>query len=183
LISEKQDRRSLLKALLVFRAFLAAPVALAARVLSAAGPTTTAPARAAAVQPSLEEIARQCLDAYWNRGDASLFRMHGLDTKTLQADTFLAKHIKTVREPGKGGDLYRQAFPDLKFDLLGTSRVGNVVTVRFNAQGTHRGHLGDLKTTGRRASVAGRWNVTFVDGKVSTFNCAWDQAGLERQMS
>jgi predicted ester cyclase len=166
----------------VRKTFLAVPLALALAARTLSGGPTPAPARAAA-RPTEEEIAQQCLEAYWNRGDDSLFRMHGLDPSSVRSDVFLDKHLGATRVGGGKRAAYRAAIPDLKFTFLGTSRAGNVVSVRWSAEGTHRGSLGNLKATGRHLTMTGQWNVTFADSKISTFTCSWDHGGLERQMS
>ena len=160
-------RRSFVKLL------LATPLALLKPLLSA----PTAVERSAGE----EQIARNAFDAYINRGDGSIFASHGFGLGVPASDTFLHSVglQNTVAEKAKS---YRSAFPDLKVTILSSSEHGGVVTLRWRADGTHRGAIGSLRASGRRASIPGSTEITFVYGKITKFVSSFDHQNLHAQL-
>jgi predicted ester cyclase len=161
-------RRSLLKLL------LASPLALLRPLF--AGPTAV---ERGAV--SNEGAARTAFDAYINHGDGSVFESHGFGLGVPASDAFLqgvGLH-DTVAEKARS---YRSAFPDLKVTILSSSERGGVVTLRWRADGTQRGAIGSLHASGKRASVPGTTEITFVYGKITKFFSSFDHQNLRTQL-
>lgn len=64
--------------------------------------------------------------------------------------------------------LWRAAFPDARFEILGIMSEGDSLCVRFRATGTHRGEFMGLPPTGRGFDVEGYdWVRLTPDGKVA----------------
>jgi predicted ester cyclase len=161
-------RRSFVKLL------LATPLALMGRLFAA--PT--------AVERRMvdeKQIAQDALDALMNRGDGSVLQRNGFDTSRGATDAFLSSLGHQVQVAHKGGS-YRTIFPDGKVTILGATQQGNVVTLKWRADGTHRGALGNLAPSGKRVSVPGTTEVTFANGKISKFVSAFDHNLLRSQM-
>lgn len=162
-------RRSLLKLL------LASPLALLRPLLA----SPTAVERKIAL--SDEQNARAAFDAFFNRGDGSIFESHGFSLGVPANDAFLHSVGLQVTVAGKGGR-YRTAFPDLKVTILSSSEQGGVVTLRWRADGTHRGAIGNLHASGKHASVPGTSEITFVYGKITKFVSSFDHQNLRTQL-
>ncbi len=128
-----------------------------------------------------EQNARAAFDAFVNRGDGSVFESHGFGLGVPANDAFLHSVGVQVSVAGKG-ERYRTAFPDLKVTILSSSVQGGVVTLRWRADGTHGGAIGNLRASGRRASVPGTSEITFVSGKITKFVSAFDHQNLRAQL-
>jgi predicted ester cyclase len=169
MLETSNGRRSLLKLL------LASPFALLRPLFA----SPTAVERKIVV--SNEQNARAAFDAFMNRGDASVFEGHGFRTGVPANDAFL--HSVGVLETVAGkGDRYRAAFPDLHVTILSSSEQGGVVTLRWRADGTQRGAIGNLHASGKRASVPGSSDITFVSGKITKFVSSFDHQNLRAQL-
>lgn len=94
----------------------------------------------------------------------------------------LASHPATAQQCQKQFERYRAAFPDLRIDVNSVEKVGDLVHVRWSAQGTHRGTLDGRQATGRKANVQGLTKMKIVDGKIVSADAQWDQAGLNSQL-
>ena len=168
-MNETPARRGFLKFL------LATPLAFVKPLFAA--PTAVERARVPETQ-----IAQDAFEAFLNRGDGSVFRMHGLDLGSIQAsDPFL--HSVGVHDTvmGKGGR-YRAAFLDLHVTVLSSSQQGAVVTLKWRADGTQRGAIGNLKPSGKRVSVPGATEITFANGKITKFVSSFDHNDLRGQL-
>ncbi|HEX9408366.1 MAG TPA: ester cyclase [Methylomirabilota bacterium] len=99
-------------------------------------------------------IARENFAA-WNAHDVEAF-VKRLDSKTTwESDAFPAPFVghEGARQFFK---LYLTAFPDLHLDMEEMLAAGeDRVVVRWRSSGTHKGPLGNLPATGRKASVHG----------------------------
>jgi len=76
---------------------------------------------------------------------------------------------------------YREAFPDLRFEIVEQHADGDTVVSRWFASGTHRGALMGIPPTGKRApTVEGITLTTFAGGKIVRDRVVWDTLGLLR---
>jgi predicted ester cyclase len=57
-----------------------------------------------------------------------------------------------------------------------------VVTLKWRADGTHRGAIGNLKPSGKRFSVPGGTEITFANGKITKFVSSFDHNDLRGQL-
>jgi predicted ester cyclase len=154
---------------------------LLATPLAYVKPLLAAPTAVERMTPSEKQIAQDAFDAFLNRGDASVLQRHGLDVSVPANDAFL-RSVGRSTTVGNKGQAYRAAFPDLKLSFLSSSQQGNVVTLRWRADGAHRGAIGSLAATGRRASVLGTTEVTFVNGKIVKLVSSFDHNTLRGQL-
>ncbi|MCM3877670.1 MAG: ester cyclase [Thermoanaerobaculia bacterium] len=165
-MDDKTGRRSFMAVL------LAAPAALAGRLFGSSPQAAQ----------SNEQTARELIDAFWNRGDMQFLTKRGFDVNSTCEDPFLqSAGLQNVKVGGKRA-AYRKAFPDLRFSVLSSSNAGNVATVRWRAEGTHSGQLGNLKPSGKHVVFNGSSRVTIEGGKISKITSDWEHAGLKNQV-
>jgi predicted ester cyclase len=83
------------------------------------------------------------------------------------------------RESAKG---WRQAFPDLRVTVDKIVAEGDLVAVRFLAEGTHTGSGNGLQATGKPIRIAAMTILRIVDGKIVEEWPMFDQLDLMRQL-
>jgi steroid delta-isomerase-like uncharacterized protein len=79
-------------------------------------------------------------------------------------------------------ELYRSAFPDLKFTLDEVFSDGDMVCTRWSTTGTHDGDLMGIPASGNRISGSGISIDRMSDGKVAESWVQWDNLGLMQQI-
>ena len=83
------------------------------------------------------------------------------------------------RETVKG---WRQAFPDLRLTIDKIVAEGDLVAVRFLAEGTNTGSGNGLQATGKPIRMAAMTILRIVDGKIVEEWPMFDQLDLLRQL-
>jgi len=77
---------------------------------------------------------------------------------------------------------YREAFPDLRFEIDEIFATGDRVAHRWRMSGTHEGEIMDIAPTGRRVEVSGIEINRIARGKVAESWAVSDSAGLREQL-
>lgn len=78
---------------------------------------------------------------------------------------------------------YREAFPDLRFEIAEQFVDGDTVVSRWHASGTQRGALMGLPPSGGRASgIEGITITAFEAGRIRRDRIVWDTLGLLRSL-
>jgi len=77
---------------------------------------------------------------------------------------------------------YREAFPDLSFTVDDTIASGDMVLVRWTAEGTHRGSLLGAPATGRFARWTGMSAFRMRDGRIVEDWVESDRLGMLQQL-
>jgi steroid delta-isomerase-like uncharacterized protein len=78
---------------------------------------------------------------------------------------------------------YREAFPDLRLDIIEQWCDGDTVVSRWHASGTHRGALMGIPATGRSAKgLEGVTISTFAGDRIVQDRAVWDLHGLLRSL-
>jgi len=77
---------------------------------------------------------------------------------------------------------YHTAFPDTRFTIDEIIAEGDRVAVRWTAHGTHRGELGGVRPSGKRATVSGTGFYMVNNGRIQESWTNWDALGLMRQI-
>ena len=98
-------------------------------------------------------------------------------------------HDPALPEPVKGPEGlkeaargYRAAFPDLEMTINETVAEGDLVAIRWTAQGTHKGDLFGIAPTGKQATVTGITIDRYAGGKIAESWTNWDTLGLLQQL-
>jgi steroid delta-isomerase-like uncharacterized protein len=79
-------------------------------------------------------------------------------------------------------ELYRGAFPDLRFDHDMLFAADEWVAHRWTFTGTHRGEIMGIDATGRQVAVDGLEVNRIADGKIAESWALSDSAGLLEQL-
>jgi steroid delta-isomerase-like uncharacterized protein len=79
-------------------------------------------------------------------------------------------------------ELYRGAFPDLRFDHEMLFATDEWVAHRWTFTGTHRGEVMGIDATGRQVAVDGLEVNRIADGKIAESWALSDSAGLLEQL-
>jgi steroid delta-isomerase-like uncharacterized protein len=75
------------------------------------------------------------------------------------------------------------AFPDVHHDIVDMVAEGeDIVAIRFNVTGTHKGEFQGIPPTGKKVSFAGMGFLTIIDGKVTEEWAINDTMGLMQQI-
>ena len=78
--------------------------------------------------------------------------------------------------------LYWRAFPDLHFTLKQSVAEGDLLSIFYQAQGTHRGPIMNIPATGCRIDVQGAGLHRLLNGRIVHSLYVWDTAGMLRAM-
>jgi len=129
------------------------------------------------------EIARRFREDLWNSGDLA------------QADEIFARDcLVHARVPfpidfSRGPDalrhlifFYHLAFSDIRVTADQIVAEGDMVVVRWTANGRHTGHLLGLPPTGRETVTTGIDMLRIEGGKIAEGWVSWDTLGLFEQL-
>ncbi len=102
---------------------------------------------------SMKQLVRRYYDEMWSQGRLGFIDEHMAQDYENHDPATPGKVIA-----GRDGFHafvrgYREAFPDLRFEILEQFADGNVVTSRWRASGTQSGALMGIPPTGKRADV------------------------------
>jgi steroid delta-isomerase-like uncharacterized protein len=75
-------------------------------------------------------------------------------------------------------NLFRAAFPDLRFTVEDLFGEGSKVAARYAFRGTHRSTFRGVAPTGKRITGTGIAVFRLTDGKIAEVWAQWDQLGL-----
>jgi len=117
----------------------------------------------------------------FNRGDASIAN------EVFHSDAII--HINGNVKKDLSLDEFKQmvagvltAFPDLHFVIEDQFALGDKVSTRWTATGTHNGPLGELNATGKKVAIDGIIIDYLDNGKVSERWELWDQMAMLQQL-
>ena len=128
-----------------------------------------------------EQASRKILEEVFGAGK------YDLADDVIRADAI--GHDPALPEPVKGPEGlkeaargYRAAFPDLEMTINETVAEGDLVAIRWTAQGTHKGDLFGIAPTGKQATVTGITIDRYAGGKIAESWTNWDTLGLLQQL-
>ncbi len=128
-----------------------------------------------------EQASRKILEEVFGAGK------YDLADDVIRADAI--GHDPALPEPVKGPEGlkeaargYRAAFPDLEMTINETVAAGDLVAIRWTAQGTHKGDLFGIAPTGKQATVTGITIDRYAGGKIAESWTNWDTLGLLQQL-
>jgi steroid delta-isomerase-like uncharacterized protein len=129
------------------------------------------------------ELVHRWFDELFNDADLAVaddilapdVRYHGPDSLT-PSDVTSPADVKEYVE------VYRQAFPDLRYTVEDVFGSDGRVCARWTATGTHRSDLFGIEPTGE-VFVADGINVfTVEDGRITEVRSQWDTLGMAREL-
>ena len=78
--------------------------------------------------------------------------------------------------------MYREAFPDVRFEIEDQIAEGEMVVTRWKATGTHEGDLMGTPPTGKKSTITGIGIDRFENGKIVEAWGNWDTLGMFQQL-
>jgi len=79
-------------------------------------------------------------------------------------------------------ELYRSAFPDIRFEHEDTVLAGDKIAHRWTFEGTHRGEMMGIEPTDKTVTVHGIEINRIADGKIAESWAISDALGMLRQL-
>jgi predicted ester cyclase len=128
-----------------------------------------------------KQLVRRFYEEVWNRGSFEV-------ADEVFSTTYVRHDLRpTEAAPGPEGQkqiarAFRDAFPDLRFDVEIVVAEGDHVAARWTASGTHTGRWGEVEPTGRSVSFSGVNIFRFVGGRVVEIWNHRDDLGLREQL-
>jgi steroid delta-isomerase-like uncharacterized protein len=124
---------------------------------------------------------RRLFEEVWNKGHVQV-------TDEIIAPTY-THHDSSSPDFGQGPDsekkrvnLYRNAFPDIRFTVEEVITEGETVVARWSCRGTHKGELNGVAPTNKQFSITGVSIARFTNGKMFEGFVNWDALGLMQQL-
>jgi steroid delta-isomerase-like uncharacterized protein len=128
-----------------------------------------------------KSVVRRLFEDVWNKGSMPV-------ADELFAPTY-AHHDSSTPDLGRGpesekkrANLYRTAFPDVRFTIEDLIAEGETVMARWSCRGTHKGDLNGIAATGKQFNITGVSNARFTNGKMVEGWVNWDALGLMQQL-
>ncbi len=126
-------------------------------------------------------LAHRLMEEVWSKGNLSV-------THEIIAPNF-TNHDPSTPDFGPGPEaynqivsLYRNAFPDAKFNIDETIAEGDKVAVRYTCLGTHQAELSGIAPTGKHVTITGILIFRIGNGKIEEAWVNWDALGLLQQL-
>jgi predicted ester cyclase len=157
------------------RVLLALPLVLA--ILAVAVATFARPAFAGELEEKNKAVARTALEEMLGRGRIE-------ENEAIYSPDYVSHGSRDIgraddREMTKG---WRQAFPDLRVQIDKILAEGDLVSVRFIAEGTNTASGLGLPVTGKSIRITGTTILRIVNGKIVEEWPSFDQLDLLRQL-
>ncbi|WP_265111055.1 ester cyclase [Halosolutus halophilus] len=128
-----------------------------------------------------KEIVRRDPEEIWTEGN-----LDAIDE--IFATDFVLHDPSSADEPQDRDDYreyvetYREAFPDVEYEVETAVAEGATVVVRYTARGTHEGEFMGLDPTGEHVSVSGMEMYRVDDGKITEMWTSYDALGLFQEL-
>jgi steroid delta-isomerase-like uncharacterized protein len=149
----------------------ALPVVVAIAILSGI-------AYAGEVEEKNKAVARTAVEEVLGRGKVEHY-------DTLYSPDYVSHN--SAREADRDADRratqgWHRAFPDLRLSIDKIIAEGDLVAVRFIAEGTNTGSANGLPATGKKVRIPGMTIFRIVDGKIVEEWASFDQLDFMRQL-
>ncbi|MFC4543231.1 ester cyclase [Halosolutus amylolyticus] len=129
----------------------------------------------------ISALVRRDPEEIWTEGN--------LDTiDEIFAEEFVLHDPSTDDEPRGRDDYrdyvetYREAFPDVEYEVETVIVEDETAAVRYTACGTHEGEFMGLEPTGDRVSVSGMEMYRVEDGRIVELWTSYDALGLFQEL-
>jgi steroid delta-isomerase-like uncharacterized protein len=130
-----------------------------------------------------EKTARRFREEVYSGGDLSVIKEIFAPNVTITSlDSQRPDFGQGIQAVEKIVAMYREAFPDLQFDIEDIYSAGTKVTLRWMGKGRHSGDLPNLSATGIKGNLKGIDIFRFKAGKITQWWVSVDSFGLFEQL-
>src|SRR5262245_47726950 len=132
---------------------------------------------------TMKTLVRRYYDELWSQGRLDFISEH-MVAEYENHDPATPGRVIAGRDAFRALVLgYREAFPDLRMEIVEQVAHGDTVVSRWLASGTHRGALMGIPPTGKRVrDVEGVTLTQFENGRIARDRVVWDTLGLLRDL-
>lgn len=128
-------------------------------------------------------VLRRYYGTMWNEGQVALANELFTDDYENHDPATPGRVVKGRQAFASLIGSYREAFPDLRFEIVEQLVDGDTAITRWFAKGTHKGALMGIPATGRTGEpVEGVTISTFRDDRIARDRVVWDLHGLLRSL-
>jgi steroid delta-isomerase-like uncharacterized protein len=127
-------------------------------------------------------LSKRLFEEVWNQG-----KLQVIDELMASNNTLYDPSVPGGKVTGREGfrqfvEIYRTAFPDIRFTIHDQIAEGDKVVTRYTATGTHKGTLMGIAPTGKSATVTGITIEHYKDGKGVEAWANYDTLGMFQQL-
>ncbi len=127
-------------------------------------------------------LARRNFEEVWNQGKLQLIDELVAANNVLHDPSVPEGKVTGTQGYRQFVEIYRAAFPDLRFTINDQIADGDKVVTRWTATGTHKGALMGIAPTGKRSTVTGITIEHYKDGKAVEAWVNYDTLGMFQQL-
>jgi steroid delta-isomerase-like uncharacterized protein len=126
--------------------------------------------------------ARRSVEEVWNQG-----KLDVIGELVAENATFHDPNVPGGTFTGPKGfkqfvEIYRGAFPDVRFTIHDQIAEGDKVATRWSATGTNKGALMGIAATGKHSTVTGTDIGRYANGKLVEEWLSYDMLGMLQQL-
>jgi len=132
-------------------------------------------------ESELTELVRRDTEEVWTDGNLEVI-------DEIFAEGFVL-HDPASPDETQGRDeyrgyveTYREAFPDIKYEVEDVVAEDDTAALRYTATGTHEGTFMGIAPTGKRVSVSGMEMYRVEDGSIVEMWTSYDALGLFQEL-
>ncbi len=129
----------------------------------------------------ITELVRRDPEEVWTEGNLDVI-------EEIYAEEFTLHDPAAPDEPRDRDDYrdyverYREAFPDVEYEVEDVIAEGETAALRYTARGTHEGEFAGIEPTGDRVSVSGMEMYRVEDGTITEMWTSYDALGLFQEL-
>lgn len=127
-------------------------------------------------------LARRSIEEVWNQGKLALINEFYASNLNVHDRNVPGGTVTGTEGFKQFVQIYRTAFPDLRFKVDDQIAEGDKVVTRWTATGTHKGDMMGIAPTNKFGTVAGVDINLYQGGKVVEAWWSYDMLGLLQQL-
>ncbi len=125
-------------------------------------------------------IARRAIEEVWSQGKLDI--IDEIFAADFVSHTTGSPDIHGLEDYKQFANMFRTAFPDLKFTIEDQIDEGDMVVTRWTSTGTHKGELMSIPPTGVQSTQTGISIFRIAGGKILEEWSSWDDLGMWQQL-
>jgi steroid delta-isomerase-like uncharacterized protein len=132
---------------------------------------------------NVETLVHRWFEELFNEADTAVAdEILADDVRYHGPESLSPTDVETPAGIGEYVEVYRQAFPDLRYDVDDVFESGEHVCARWTASGTHRSELFGAEASGEVFTVEGINVFAVEDGRITEVWSNWDTLRMAREL-